>query len=102
MVQMQRRLQHLQVAPRQELARLRHEHRVARKLHAVLGSAESRGADALAGGQQPPGQAPRLQSLLKGETQTAPEVAEVARLALVEVFADAAGEHHAVDVREAR
>ena len=43
------RLHHLQVLARQKLARLRHVHRVAGELHAVLGGAERGGADALAG-----------------------------------------------------
>ena len=91
------RLQHLQIAPRQERAGIGDGAGVAGKLHAVFGSAQRRGADAFAGRQQRPGQRAGVEALAHRVAEPASHVAEVAVLAAVDVFADAARDHDAVD-----
>src|SRR5262249_25318491 len=51
-----RRLQNLEITPRQKLARFRDVAGISTELHAVFGGAERGGADALAGGDKRPGQ----------------------------------------------
>ena len=94
------RLQHLQIAPRQQRARIGDGAGVAGKLHAVFGGAERGGADAFAGRQQRPGQRAGVEPLAQRVAEPAAHVAEVAVLAAVDVFADAARQHDAVDAAE--
>src|SRR5712692_2802431 len=98
LVERDRRLQHLEIPARQQLAGLRDIHRVARELHAVLGGAERGGADALAGRQYFPRQF--TETFSKGEAKAPPQVAKIALLAPVDVLGDPAREHDAVDARE--
>ena len=91
------RLQHLEIAPRQQRAGIGDGAGVAGKLHAVFGGAERGGADAFAGRQQRPGQGAGVEPLAQRLAEPAAHVAEVAVLAAVDVFADAAGKHDAVD-----
>src|SRR5207237_80532 len=81
-----------------QLAGLRDVDGVAGKLHAELRSTKRGGADAFAGGQQFPRHP--VEALAQFETEAAAEVAEVAALAAVDVFAHPAGEHDAADARE--
>ena len=96
----ERRLQHLQIAPRQQRAGRRDVAGIAGELHAVFGGAERGGADAFAGRQHRPGQRARVDALADGAAEPRAHVAEIAALALVDVFGDAAGEHDAVDAAE--
>src|SRR6516165_5478802 len=94
------RLQHLHIAPRQELAGFGDVAGVAVELHAVLGGAERGRANALARRQARPWQVARIDAPANGEAQPAAHVAEIALLAAIDVFADAAGEHDAVNAAE--
>ena len=96
------RLQHLQIAARQQRAGIGDGAGVAGKLHAVFRGAERGGADAFAGRQQRPGQGAGVEALAHRVAEPAAHVAEVAVLAAVDVFADAAGKHDAVDAAEDR
>ena len=91
------RLQHLQVFPGQERPRTRDVDRVAAQLDAVLGGSEGRGADALAGRQQRPGQGAGVHLSSQCAAQQEPQVSEFARLPLIDVFSHTAGKHHSVD-----
>src|SRR4029077_20422461 len=71
------RLQHLQIAPRQELAGFGDVAGIAAELHAVFGGAERGGADALAGWQQRPRQRAGIEAAPYGAAEAAPHVAEV-------------------------
>src|SRR5206468_502304 len=62
--------------------------------------AERRGADAFAGRQHRPGQGPCVEAPSHRVAEPASHVAKVAGLTAVDVFADAAGEHHAVDAAQ--
>src|SRR5712691_789771 len=95
-----RRLQDLQIAARQQRAGRRDVARVAAELHAVFGRAERGGADAFVRGQQRPGKRPGVDAGADGTAEAAAEVAEIPALAAVDVFADAAREHDAVDAAE--
>src|SRR5256885_10875583 len=57
------------------------------------------GANALAGGEQAERQPARLEPRGNRVAEPQPEIAEVARLALVDVLADAAGEHRRSEER---
>ena len=94
---LKRRLDDLQIAPRQQPARIGDVAGVAAELHAVGRSAQRGGADAFAGRQQRPGQRAGIDAPAYGVAEPASHVAEIARLAPIDEFADAAGEHHAVD-----
>src|SRR6185369_15874594 len=65
--------------------------------HAVFGRAERRRADALAWRQERKSEVAGLETLADGPPKTDAEVAEITRLALVHVFADAARDHRAGD-----
>ena len=86
----ERRLQHLKIAARQQRAGIGDVARVAGELDAVFGGAERGRADAFAGGQQRPGQRALIEALADRAAETASHVAEIARLAAVDVFGDAA------------
>src|SRR5262245_39323026 len=94
------RLQNLQIASWQKLAGLADVAGIAAELHAVLGGAERGRADALAGREQRPWQRAGIDARADRAAETASHVAEVAVLAAIDVFADAAGEHHPVDAAE--
>ena len=98
----ERRLQHLQIAPRQQYAGVGDGRGVAGELHAVFRGAKRGGADAFAGRQQRPGQGAGVESPPERVPEPASHVAEVAILAAVDVFADAARQHDAVDRVRAR
>ena len=93
-----RQRHHLQVLARQQHTRLADEGGVAAELHAVLAGAEHGGADAFACRQHRPGQGAGIQALAQGFAEEFSKIAEVSRLAAVDVFADTAAEHHAGDV----
>jgi len=90
-----RGLEHLEILSRQQLARLRDVYRVSGQLHAVLRSAERGRADALARRQQPPGQAPFVETPAQRSPEPPAQVAEIALFAAVNVLTDAAREHDA-------
>ena len=90
-------LQDLQVLARQERGGIRDVDRVAGELHAVFGRADGGRADALARGQQHIGKLSGIDALPHREPEALAEVAEVARLAAIDVFGDAPREHHARD-----
>ena len=94
------RLQHLEIAPRQELARLGNIAGIAGELHAVLRGTERSSADTFAGRQERPRQRAGIDADADRASEPAAHVAEVAGLAAVDIFADAAGEHDAVDPAE--
>src|SRR5499427_3955160 len=83
------RLQNLQIASWQKLAGLADVAGIAAELHA-----------ALAGREQRPWQRAGIDARADRAAETASYVAEVAVLAAIDVFADAAGEHHPVDAAE--
>ena len=91
------RLQHLQIAPRQQRARIGDGAGVPGELHAVFGSTERGRTDALAGGKQRPRQRAGVEPLAQRLAEAAAHVAEIAILAAIDVFGDAAGHHDAVD-----
>ena len=82
------------------VARRRDVAGIAGKLHAVFGGAERRGADAFAGRQYRPREAPAVDARADGAAEPRSHIAEVAGLALIDVFGDAARKHHAVDAAE--
>ena len=94
------RLQYLQIPPRQEHAGIGDVARVAGKLDGVFRGAERGGADALARRQQRPREASRRDLAGDGRTKAFAEIAEVALLAGVDIFGDAAGKHHAAEIAE--
>src|SRR5262249_62210994 len=73
---------------------------IAAELHAVCGGPERGCADALAGREQRPWQHAGIDARADRATEPASHVAEVAILATIDVFADATGKHHPVDVAE--
>src|SRR5262249_42285380 len=81
----------LQIASRQKLAGLADVAGIAAELHAVFGGSERGGADALAGREQRPWQRTGIDARADRTAETASHVAEVAVLAAIDVFADAAG-----------
>src|SRR5262249_34955016 len=85
-----RGLEHLKVAPGKQRPGVGDVDRVARELHAVLGGSQRRGADALARRQQRPGQGARVEPAPERRPQEAAEVAEVSRLAAIDVLAHTA------------
>src|SRR5215470_8897210 len=93
-------LQHLQIPSWQQLAWLGDVAGIAGELNAVFGSAERGGSDALAGGEQRPGQCTLVDLTPDRLTQPATHVAEIAGLTAIDIFADAAREHDAVDPAE--
>ena len=93
---------HLQVLARQQHPGLGNEGGVSTQLHAVLGRSQHRGADALARLQQRPRQRPRIQPVADRLAEQLAEVTEIARLAAVDVLADAARKHDAVEPTERR
>ena len=95
-----RRQQHLQVAARQQHAGRRDVAGIAGELHAVFGSAERGGADAFARRQHRPWKRALRDALADGAAEPRAHVAEIALLALIDVFGDAAGKHDAVDAAE--
>ena len=97
---LKRRLQHLKIAPRQQRAGRRDVAGIAGELHAVFGSAERGGADAFARRQHRPAERATVDTLADGAAEPRAHVAEIAVLALIDVFGDAAGKHDAVDAAE--
>ena len=85
----------LQVLARQKYTRFGYEGRVAAELHAVFGGTEHGGAQALAGRQQRPGQHTLVKPGADRFSEQLSQIAEVARLAAIDVLADAAREHDA-------
>ena len=76
------------------------EARIAAELHAVFGGAERGRADAFAGRQQRPREL-ALGDLAPDRGAEPPaEVAEIPEFTLVDIFADAAGEHDAAEIAE--
>src|SRR5947199_391263 len=94
-----RGLEHLEILSRQQLARLRDVYRVSGQLHAVLRSAERCRADALPRRQQPPGQAPFVDTPAQRSPEPPAQIAEIALFTAVDVLADAAREHDAFYAR---
>src|SRR5581483_704531 len=93
-------LQDLEIAARQELAGVADVAGVARELHAVLGGAERRRADAFAGRKKGPRQLPNPCS--DAGTEALSQVREVPGLSFTNVFGHAAREHHSGDAFQAR
>src|ERR1700730_120960 len=91
-------LQDLQIAPWQQFARLGDVAGIAAELDAVLGCTERGRPNAFAGRQHRPRQRAALNAAMESAAEAAPHIPEVAILAPVDVFADAAGEHEAVDM----
>ena len=98
----ERRLQHLQIAPRQQHAGRRDVARVAGELHAVFRGAERGGADAFARRQQRPGQRARSDASRGWRGPAAPMSPKSRVSRSVDVFGDAAGKHDAVDAGPVR
>ena len=96
----ERRLHHLQVAPWQQHARVGNIAGVAGELDAVFGGAERRGANAFVRRQQRPRESPGRDPLADGGTKPAAHVVKILLLAIIDIFADAAGEHHAGHIAE--
>ena len=96
----ERRLHDLQIAARQQRAGIGNGAGVAGKLHAVFGGAERGGANAFAGRQQRPWE--RAVSMRAGSRGRAcrPRSPKSRSSRSIDIFADAAGEHHAVDAAE--
>src|SRR5687767_3883820 len=92
-LQLQPGFDHLEILARKELARTRDVDRVARELNAVFRSSQRGGTDALARREQFERKRAAIQTLANRKTEAASQVAEVALLAAVDVFADAAGDH---------
>src|SRR5437016_4750190 len=88
-------VEHLKVLARHQLARLRDVYRAPGQLHAVLRSAERGRADALPRRQQPPGQAPFVDTPAQRSPEPPAQIAEIALFTAVDVLADAAREHDA-------
>ncbi len=82
-----RGLENLQVLARQELPRAREVDGVSRQLHAVLRGAKRGGPDALARRQERKREPPRGEALADRVPEAAAEIAEIAFLASVDVFA---------------
>src|SRR5262245_45501644 len=93
-------LQHLQVLARQQVAGARDVDGVAGELHAVLGCSDRGGADTLPGRQQRPRQRAFIEAARDGRAQQLSHVAELAGFPAVDVLADAARDHDAVDASE--
>ena len=94
------RLQHLQVAARQQRRRVGDVAGVAGELHAVFGRAERGRADAFAGRQQRPRQRAARRCGARIACPSRRPMSPKSRvLAAIDVFADAAREHDAVDAR---
>ena len=93
------RMDHRHAAARQQRRVGGDEDRIAAQLHAVLGSPQHGGANAFARRQQALGKAPIVQPGQQRPAKRTAKVVEVARLAPIDIFADAACEHHPVDAR---
>ncbi len=90
-------LQHLEVLARQEPAGIGDVDGVARELHAVLRGSDRRGADALARRQHRIRQGALIDALAQRLSESLAQIAEIVRLAPVDVLPHAAREHHARD-----
>ena len=84
------RLEHLQVAARQDLARRRDAACIAAELHAVFRSAQSGGADAFAGRQQRCIEGAGLGPLAQRRAKAPAKIGKVAAFAFIDIFGDAA------------
>src|SRR6266545_4004523 len=84
------RLQHLQIPSRQQLAWLRDVARIAGELDAVFGGAQRSCSDALASSKQRPWQRALVDLAPDGLAEPQTHVTEIAGLAAVDIFADAA------------
>src|SRR5262249_62236698 len=82
---------------RQYLARRGNVAGIAGKLYAVFGSAERGRANALAGGQDRPGQGVAVNARANGAAERAAESAEIAIFARIDIFRNAARKHHALN-----
>src|SRR6185437_8784120 len=97
---LERRLQHLKIAPRQQCAGRGDVAGIAGELNRVFGSAERGGADAFASRQHRPRKRTLLDALADGAAEPRAHIAEILIFTLINVFGDTARKHDAVDAAE--